>query len=172
MEGVADAAQFQRPGWFGRGLRLVLGLLTLWLLVGLLLAWRAPLWAGEVPLELGFVIAVVYALYTWSRVVQLLVNRPWGQRPLVLTLAVAGLIGLVGQLAGFGVLNPALGAFVWVWFVAFTGLLGVGFVLAAALGTPGCEMRSYAHLASRLRGVPYADAPCPGGIDRWDHVGR
>ena len=172
MEGVADDARLERPGWLGRGLRLALGLLTLWLLVGLRMAWRVPLWSGEVPLDVGFAVAVVYALYTWSRVVRLLVNRPWGQRPLFLTLAIAGGIGLAGQLTGLGALNPALGVYVWSWFVAFTFLLGMGFVLSAVLGTPGCEMRSYAHLISRIRGVPYADAPCLGGIDRWDHIGR
>ena len=48
--------------------------------------------------------------------------------------------------------NRLLGGYLWIWFVAFCGLLGPGHVLAAALGTPGCEMRSYRHLVTILRG--------------------
>ncbi len=68
-------------------------------------------------------------------------------------------------------LAPPLGVYVWSWLVAFTVLLGSAHILAAALGTPGCEMRSYAHLSTLLLGGDTKTVECPGGIDRLDHIG-
>ena len=57
------------------------------------------------------------------------------------------------------------------WLASFSSLLGTAHVLAAILGTPGCEMRAFAHLRSKFQGGDAGSVPCPGGIDRFDHVG-
>ncbi len=53
--------------------------------------------------------------------------------------------------------------------------LGLSFVLAAALATPGCEMRGIPHLVGLLRGRSSGEHYCPGfidGLDRWERERR
>lgn len=58
------------------------------------------------------------------------------------------------------------------WLGYFYGHLGVSFLLAAAIGTPGCEMRSIPELIGRARGTPSHEHRCPVGflarIDEWE----
>lgn len=64
-----------------------------------------------------------------------------------------------------------LGLTLFVWLMVVY-LLGAAFVLATVLGTPGCEMRSYAQLATKLRGGDAAEHFCPGGVDFADAWGK
>jgi hypothetical protein len=61
---------------------------------------------------------------------------------------------------------------VWVWEVYLFAHLGLSFVLAAVIGTPGCEMRAFHDLYSRITGNPTKEHYCPVGplhpIDQWE----
>jgi hypothetical protein len=50
--------------------------------------------------------------------------------------------------------------------------LGIAYVLAAVIGTPGCEMRAFHDLYSRVTGIPTKEHYCPVGplhpIDQWE----
>ena len=166
-----EPSSLATPGPVGRAIRLVLGLGVLSLLYSLLTEWRSALWGGEVPNDVAFYVLIGLALCATSWVVRLLLNKPWGQAPLLLVLLGAGITAAAGYVGESIFPLSALGLYVWAWFVAFTALLGPAHVLAAALATPGCEMRSYAHLRARLRGRNAESVVCPGGIDRFDHVG-
>ncbi len=166
-----ESSSLATPGPLGRGIRLVLGLGILSLLYSLLTEWQSPLWSGEVPNDVAFYVLIGLALYATSWVVRLPLNKPWGQAPLLLVLLGAGITAAAGYAAESIFPLNALGLYVWTWFVLFTALLGSAHVLAAALATPGCEMRSYAHLRARLGGRNAEIVVCPGGIDRFDHVG-
>lgn len=48
------------------------------------------------------------------------------------------------------------------------GTLGLAYVLAAALATPGNELRSFAHLSSRLSSQRQPPRLAPGALDRLD----
>jgi len=65
----------------------------------------------------------------------------------------------------------ALGA-LWLWEFYVFADLGSAFVLAAIIGTPGCEMRALHDLYSRLTGNPTKEHYCPIGplhpIDQWE----
>jgi hypothetical protein len=53
--------------------------------------------------------------------------------------------------------------------------LGGSFLLAAAFGTPGCEMRAIPILIGRVAGRDIRDHECPGpigSIDRWERSFR
>ncbi len=169
---VEEAAQaLPRPGWAGRAIRLALGICTLALLRALLGPWRSDMWAGELPfLDGGFVVLVVLALWGSGYVFNIALGLGWGERTRAGLVAGAALAAAAGAVTG-GFPSPLLGVYLWLWFVALTALLGVAHLLAAALATPGCEMRSYAHLFTLARGGDVAAVVCPGGIDRWDHIG-
>ncbi len=163
--------EIKKAGPLGRLIRLVLGLATLSLFVALVWPLRAALWSGEVPSHWSFYIALAFGLYATSLVARILANKAWGQKPLVVVLLGAAVAAAVGYLTRGTPLAPPLGVYVWSWLVAFTALLGRAHVLAAVLGTPGCEMRSYAHLWTLLRGGDTKTVDCPAGIDRLDHIG-
>ena len=168
-----NAQELVRAGLLGRAIRACLGLATLGLLLLLLTVWREALWVGELPVrDVRFWVLVGFALWGTSYVFNIAFGFSWGQRTRTGVVAGAGLASLVGLVAGGGFPNAVFGVYLWAWFVAFTGLLGPAHLLAAALGTPGCEMRSYAHARTLLRGGDVGTVVCPGGIDRFDHVGR
>ena len=163
--------ELPKPGVVGRLIRLGLGMGVLLLLVGLLTRWRDDLWAGLPPLEVSFAILVGLALYFTSYVFNIALGLRWGQRTLAGVLVGAVVAALVGLAAQGTMANAWLGIYVWGWLGAFCAFLGPAHLLAAALGTPGCEMRSYAHLRALLRGGDVSSVACPGGIDRLDHIG-
>ncbi len=163
--------EIKKAGPLGRLIRLLLGLATLSLFVALVWPLRAGLWSGEVPFHWSFYIALALGLYATSFVARILANQAWGQKPLVVVLLGAAVAAAVGYLTHGTPLAPPLGVYVWSWLMAFTVLLGSAHTLAAVLGTPGCEMRSYAHLWTLLRGGDTKSVDCPGGVDRFDHIG-
>ncbi len=168
-----NSQEWVRPGPLGRAIRAGLGLATLSLFLDLLTGWRAGLWGGAVPVrDVGFWVLVGLALWGTSYVFNIALGLSWGQRTRTGVVAGAALAGLIGAIAGAGFPNAVFGVYLWVWFAAFTGLLGSAFLLAAALGTPGCEMRSFVHAFALLRGGDVSTVVCPGGIDRLDHIGR
>lgn len=79
--------------------------------------------------------------------------------------AAAGIGALQGEALG-----PPRGIYARVGALAFTLLLAPAGLLAAIRATPGCEMRSYAHLQERLRGGDVGAVACLGWSDRRDHV--
>ena len=174
-EGLIEipSQELVRPGLVGRAIRVALGVGTLSLLVDLLTGWRSELWRGAVPAhDVGFWVLVCLALFATSYVFNIALGLSWGQKTRTGILAGAGLAGLIGVVTGGGFPSALLGVYLWIWFAAFAGLLGPAFLLAAALGTPGCEMRSYVHALTLLRGGDVSAVVCPGGIDRFDHISR
>ena len=174
-EGLAEqnSEELVQPGAVGRAIRACLGLATLSLLASLLTVWREELWSGNVPFrDVGFWVLVVLSLWGTSYVFNIAFGLSWGQRTRAAVVTGAGLAGLVGWVTGSGFSNAVFGVYLWCWFVVLTGLLGSAHLLAAVLGTPGCEMRSYVHALTLFRGGDVNTVVCPGGIDRFDHVGR
>jgi len=75
-----------------------------------------------------------------------------------------------GFLAGYW-WTPRLGRFAWLLCLYTFGHLGLSFVLAAAIATPGCEMRAIPHLWTVLTGQETQEHFCPGflnGLDAWE----
>lgn len=160
-------ASLPRPGALGILVRLALGLAVA------TIAWDAlahapSYWDGIAdPLGMAPLLAVLVLLSSW--VLNELVRRSWGQRPTLVLLA--GALGTVAVGAVQGdAFGPAFGAYVWAWALAFSLLLAPAHLLAAVLRTPGCEMRAYMDLWTRLRGGDPRAVACPGWIDRLDSV--
>lgn len=170
------AGTLPRPRWIGRLVRLAVGLLTLKMFVDLvrfeilmdrdsgLTSWRAP--------DQLFFWAVV-ALFFWilPHVVNLGFGRSWGHRPQLVLAAALAVVAAVGLATRGAAWTPALGWAILLWLLYESFHLGTSFVLSAAIGTPGCEMRAIPDLWSRLSGKRSAEHYCPGfldGIDRWE----
>lgn len=160
-----------KPGPIGRAVRLLFGLLCLWYVSSLIQVddnlieanahIRPLVWNG-----------IFGGLFLVSYVINIGFSRPWKKWPAI----VSG--GVFLAMAGAGFLNEGLveTAFlaraIWAWELYIFSHLGVAFAISGIIGTPGCEMRAFHDLYSRVSGTPTKEHHCPVGplhpIDRWE----
>ncbi len=167
------AGSLPKPGWIGRSVRLILGVV---LLDG---AWSGirygyPALVEQVP-QAGNWLPIAIALWLLPEVIDLGWGVSWHHRSQLAVLAFAGALSLGGGLLQGLWWPAALGWFVLGLTVYVFLHLGASFVLAALLGTPGCEMRALPYLWTRVTGRATSEHVCPGPIgalDRWELARR
>ena len=164
-----------KPGPIGRLVRLGFGALSLYYVFGILTLVPNPfsesgsirplIWNGILP-----------GLFLVSYVVNIGFARDWKKWPAFVS---AGLIlgaGLWGFIQEGLFETISLARTIQFWELYVFSHLGVSFVLASILGTPGCEMRSFHHLLGVITGTPTKEHACPVGplsfIDRWEQSNR
>lgn len=159
-----------KPGWLGRGFRLVVGIV--FLLSAFSVGRNFHQWVFSEPYldNFGLWALALVLFLSMSEVINLGLSVRWGQKAqlVVLVLAVAAIA--IDYLFYRRLWALPLGLLFCVWCLLIAIPLGIALVLAAIMGTPGCEMRTYAALLARLRGQSAAEHYCPGGIDfidRW-----
>lgn len=120
--------------------------------------------------DVGYLVAI--ALFGWLTPVALgeLTLQDLGWTPLFTVASLGMIAAATGLLVEGTLLSTILGAYLDVWMLSVSTLMAPALLLAAILGTPGCEMRAYAHLIQRLRGGDAEQITCRGWIDRFDHV--
>ncbi len=159
-----------KPGPVGRMLRLGLAascLTLLWDLVtvsGFLDATqhiRGVLWN-----------AMVFALFLISYVINIGFSRDWKRWPTFVAAAILLGVAGAGYLSDGNPETSLLATMIWVLDMYVFSHLGLAFVLAALLGTPGCEMRAFHDLYSKITGVQTSEHYCPVGplnpVDQWE----
>ncbi len=162
--GLAPAGILSRIG------KLTLGALQLFFVVNLLRVFQIG-FPEEVVRSTGFWIGVVLAFALLSWTVNLGFNRPWGARPFVAALIIAGAAGLYSAAIMGSLWSPPLLVVLWGLTIYVHGHMGICHVLAAVMGTPGCEMRVFTHIKSKLRGGQATLCACPGfwtPLDGWE----
>lgn len=163
-----DPGSLLKPGPIGRTVRLLWGVFLAWVFVTLLAA-REVFFGTAFPWEVSLAIAV--ALVVFPYVVNIGFGQNWRHWPriVVAVLIVLGMV-LNGTLYGT-VWSPGLGWFVFVWLLYFCGHLGISFLVASIIATPGCEMRALPHLWTLLTGRETKEHYCPGhigSVDKWE----
>ena len=160
-----------KPGPAGRLVRLALGALSIWYVVNLLQYSddlispagnvRPIVWNGIVP-----------ALFIISYVVNIGYSRAWKKWPAIASAVVIGGVAVVGYQMTGNAETMLLARTIWASELYIFGHLGISFVIAAVIGTPGCEMRAMHDLYSRITGTPTKEHYCPVGplhpIDQWE----
>lgn len=135
-------------------------------------------WFGEssTPANLGvWVVTGLAAYYGLHQLPESGFGKPWGQR----TLAVSGVVVAVAAVATIslhgGLWAPPLTTLLYWFDVGFLIAVAISYLIAAFLGTPGCEVGGLGELIRRLRGVrDAADHEamwCIAGIhhlDQWE----
>jgi len=166
-----EPGSLPRPGPIGRLVRLILGVLCLshvyWLIQvsGNLLdasgEIRSILWNG-----------IIIGLFLVSYVINIGFSRAWKKWPAIISACVFLIIAAYGYLAAGTAETELLANVLWVWEFYVFAHLGGAFIIAAAIGTPGCEMRAFHDLYSRITGNPTKEHYCPIGplhpIDQWE----
>ncbi len=167
---LEECGTLPKPGPVGRLVRLGFGSACIWYVVGL---WdvradlfteygiRPLIWNGMLP---GF--------FLISYVINIGYSRAWGKRPAI----VSGVIILILVAYGYFILG-AVGTYIlartiWAWELYLFSHLGSAFFIAALISTPGCEMRAFHNLFTRMTGIPTKEHQCPVGplhpIDQWE----
>jgi hypothetical protein len=155
------------PGVIGRIVRLLMGPPLLWLVRDLLLYSDS----GSLS-HLGIWAWALFTLWVFPPVINIGWGSKWSNATLRIPVVVLlGFSVAISQLL-YGV---PLTALTWwplmIWMTYTLAHLGFSFILAAALGTPGCEMRALSQLVGMLRGKASSEHFCPGfltGLDRWE----
>lgn len=166
-----EPGSLPKPGPIGRVVRTLLGSLCLWYVWGLLNVAeslvgndghiRSLVWNGVLP-----------GLFLISYIVNIGFSRAWKKLPSIASAAAFLLIAGIGYLTQGGIETISLARTIWAWEIyAFTHL-GISFLVAGLIATPGCEMRAMHDLYSRITGVPTKEHYCPVGplppIDQWE----
>ena len=166
-----EPGSLPRPGPLGRLVRFGFGGACLWYVYGLSQV------SGDLVNDSGSIRPVVWngiliGLFLISYVVNIGFSRAWKKWPAFISAGVFALIAGIGYLTAGTVETSFLARGVWVWEVYLFSHLGFAFIIAGVIGTPGCEMRAFHDLYSRLTGVPTKEHYCPVGplhpIDQWE----
>lgn len=157
------------PGPIGRLVRLGLGVALAGLVIGLieLMADGFTGWpdAGGLDLFAGVFLTVWLAPTVWG----IGLGRSLGHLWHAVGAAAVGATALIGLVVGEPATGAAYGLLTWV--VVTLGWLSVSFVIAAALRTPGCEMRAWRHSAAVVGRDRGRFVACPGPLqppDEWE----
>lgn len=166
-----EPGSLSRPGPVGRLVRLFFGALCLWYVYGLtqvsenLISSAGQIW----PMIWN---GALIGLFLISYVVNIGFSRAWKKWPAIVSAGVLGLIAGAGYVITGSVETTILARSIWVWELYVYSHLGLAFIVAGVIGTPGCEMRAFHDLYSRVTGIPTKEHYCPVGplhpIDRWE----
>jgi hypothetical protein len=165
------AGTLPRPRWLGRGLRLVLGAVILLSAFSVGVAFHSYGETEAVPDSIGLWVLAAVLFLSMRHQINLGLGVTWGRQAQLVTAVLAALAIALDFILYGRLWAPPLGILFYVWLLVSALPLGIALILSALLATPGCEMRSYAHLLARLRGRDASEHYCPGGIDivdRWE----
>ena len=166
-----EPGSLPRPRVIGRVVRLGLGALCLTQVYGLIQVSdnlidadgniRSVVWNG-----------IVIGLFLISYVVNIGFSRAWKKWPAIVSGGAFLAIAAYGYLTAGTIETGLLARSSWAWEFYVFSHLASAFVLSAVIGTPGCEMRAFHDLYSRITGTPTKEHYCPVGplnpIDQWE----
>jgi hypothetical protein len=160
-----------KPGPVGRFVRLAFAAACLYYVWSLIDA-TASLFDSDGHIRSIFWNGVIFGLFLVSYVINIGYSRSWKKWPAMVSAFILICI------AGFGFVNsgnPETTILAWTicgWELYVFTHLGTAFLIAGLIGTPGCEMRAFHDLFSRITGIATKEHVCPVGplnrIDRWE----
>ncbi len=168
---LVDQGSLSRPGLIGRLLRLSIGIACLYGLWELITV--APYFIDR-PIELlpNLSLMILVVLCIFNYVVNIGFSKDWNRYPVFISVLVFIVVAAVNYLISGTPSSMLLGGLMVLWMAYFYAHLGISFVLAAILATPGCEMRAIPELFGRLTNRETKEHHCPSsiisGIDRWE----
>lgn len=168
---LVESGSLEKPGPIGRIFRLTLGILCLYGLVEIVRV--APFFVAD-PIGLlpGMSLMIMVGVCVFNYVVNIGFSRNWNKFPVLVSLVAFGTMALVSYLVVGTPNSPILGIPIILWLGYFFAHLGISFVLASALGTPGCEMRAIPQLMGIVKHRESKEHHCPSsiisGIDDWE----
>jgi len=168
---LVEPGSLEKPGLIGRTVRLMLGILCLYGLYELIRIAPDFLY-DPIGLLPGLSLMILAAVCIFNYVVNIGFSQNWKRFPLLISLVVIGINALLSYLVEGTPNSPLLGIPILLWLGYFFTHLGISFILASALGTPGCEMRAIPQLIGKVTHRESKEHHCPvsiiSGIDNWE----
>lgn len=169
---LTDKGSLPKPGPLGRLLRLGLAYLVLRGFVFEIWDDRVMLTAGEFePYDL-IANALLVGLFLVSYVINIGFSQSFKKWPALVSAIGLGLLALYDYSNTGDWTRAAFGAGFFLWSMYIFTHLGVSFLIAAVIGTPGCEMRAFHDLFSKVFKVEVKEHLCPIGpiqpLDKWE----
>jgi hypothetical protein len=167
-----DPGSLSRPGPIGRIVRMAFGVLCLWYIANLIHTGSSLLDGGGHIKSLIWN-GVLIGLILISYVINIGFSKGWKKWPAFISAGMLLLIADFGFLTQGSIETNLLARVIWVWELYLFSHLGFAFVISSIIGSPGCEMRAFHELYSRITGVPTKEHFCPIGplhsIDQWEN---
>ena len=168
-----EAGTLVRPGPVGRLARFGLGALCLYALWVVMVNLKVFV-ANPVSMLTELTLMIVAALWVFNYVVNIGFSKSWNRRPLFVSVAVLLLSAGVAFVWSGSFDSLIFGVPLTLWLAYFYLHLGACFVVAALIGTPGCEMRSIPELIGRMTGNVSKEHHCPASfitrVDAWERA--
>lgn len=166
-----EPGSLPRPGPIGRLARLAFGLICAWYVQGLLDV------SSQLMDSSGHVRPVVWngifvGLFLISYVINIGYSRSWKKWPAIVSAALFLIVAGFGYITSASFQTELLARTIWGWEVYLFTHLGLAFLISGVIATPGCELRAFHDLFTRITGTPTKEHFCPVGplhpIDQWE----
>lgn len=158
------------PGPIGRLVRLALGLL----IAKFVYDWVTIIDSSDY-LQPFILLWVAFSIALVPYVVNIGFGVNLGPAPRYVLLGVWAVGAVAGYLSEGVLRSELLWGVIEITQIYIYGHLGISFLLAAVLATPGCEMRAIPQLLGKVSGSGSQEHYCPGfidNIDRWERQRR
>jgi hypothetical protein len=166
-----EPGSLPRPGPVGRLVRLAFGVMCAWYVHGLIDG------ASQLMDSSGHIRSFIWngtaiGLFLVSYVINIGYSRSWKKWPAIVSAALFLIVAGIGYITSASFETELLARTIWVWEVYLFAHLGAAFLISVVIATPGCEMRAFHDLYSRITGIPTKEHYCPVGplhpIDQWE----
>ena len=166
-----EPGSLPRPGPIGRLVRLALGVICAWYVYGLVDI------SSQLLDSSGHIRSVIWngtavGLFLISYVINIGYSRSWKKWPAYVSAVIFLVVAGIGYFPAGKMETDLLARVMWTWTVYLYSHLGIAFLISGLIATPGCEMRAFHDLYSRITGNPTKEHYCPVGplhpIDQWE----
>ena len=165
------AGSLPKPGPIGRFVRTIFGVVCLWYVLRLVESSNS-LFSAENHINPIVWNGLIIGLFLISYVINIGFSRSWKKWPALASGGVFITLAGIGHLLTGSMETEFLARAIWGWELYLFSHLGLAFMVSGIIATPGCEMRAFHDLFSRLAGIPAKEHYCPIGplnsIDQWE----
>lgn len=160
-----------RPRVIGRIMRFGLGAFSIWFVTSMFDNFAYFTVSPHFGDDIGFLVGVAIAFWVLPDVVNIGFDVRWKRRSQSLFLTLVAVTIGIDLVLYRNLWGVPLGLAIWTMAVFTHTYLGISHILAAIIGTPGCEMRAIPHLLALARGTSIEGVVCPGhwdSVDKWE----
>ncbi len=166
-----EPGSLPRPGPVGRLVRLAFGVMCAWY-VQELFDVSSQLMDASGHIRPVVWNGIIVGLFLVSYVINIGYSRSWKKWPAIVSAALFLIVAGIGYITSASFETEFLARTIWIWEVYLFTHLGVAFLISVVIATPGCELRAFHDLYSRITGIATKEHYCPVGplnpIDQWE----
>ncbi len=168
---LVAAGTMTRPGVIGRAVRAGLFLVCVYVLYSVVY-YRESIIETPVSAVANFVPVLFGGFFVFNYVVNIGFGHNWGRKPVYVLLSALAIAAALNWAVAGTADGSIFGLTFWLWLIYVYAHLGISFLLAALIATPGCEMRAIPELYGRMTDQDSPEHHSPAAfirkIDDWE----